>query len=288
MPLFFILSGIFVNQSIEKRSIRGFVGNKIATLWYPYFVWTCIHISIQIALSDFTNADRDWVDFLLIFTAPRAIDHLWFLSALFWVTLTYLFLKKAIGLNNYWIIGISLATHYLSQYLKEYSLLSDPFYYLLFFALGSTFSTSLRNSKLKSKLSSGKGILAALPFFLASQWYWISYRTDIDIFLFAIIELVGSYFVIIMCFKFEKGVPIRVLRKIGDYSYPIYLCHVLISAAIRILATKLLDIENVLILLGTGVFFGTLCSMWAYDLSKKTGVTFIFTMPKFLEKKISG
>src|SRR3954462_12374385 len=45
MPLFFILSGMFISKSIAKTSVRELVGIKFEKLLYPYLVWAFIQIT---------------------------------------------------------------------------------------------------------------------------------------------------------------------------------------------------------------------------------------------------
>ena len=51
MPLFFILSGIFISGSIAKRTLAQLVNIKFENLLYPYFVWAFLQISLQICVS---------------------------------------------------------------------------------------------------------------------------------------------------------------------------------------------------------------------------------------------
>src|SRR5271155_4829946 len=42
MPLFFIISGLFVGSSLNKRGLREFILNKWRLILYPYFLWAVI------------------------------------------------------------------------------------------------------------------------------------------------------------------------------------------------------------------------------------------------------
>src|ERR1700753_786954 len=55
MPLFFIISGIFVSASLQKRGIKSFIGTKARTILYPYFLCSCLQITLQIVFSKYTN-----------------------------------------------------------------------------------------------------------------------------------------------------------------------------------------------------------------------------------------
>ena len=47
MPLFFILSGLFVSSSFGKRGFNKFFSIKFEHLVYPYLIWSVIEISLQ-------------------------------------------------------------------------------------------------------------------------------------------------------------------------------------------------------------------------------------------------
>ncbi|HEU4471527.1 MAG TPA: acyltransferase, partial [Flavisolibacter sp.] len=90
MPLFFILSGIFISASIAKKPLNRLVYNKFESLLYPYLVWAFLQISLQIVLSRFTNSERTLMDYTMIFYQPRGLDQFWYLPALFNATVIYL------------------------------------------------------------------------------------------------------------------------------------------------------------------------------------------------------
>src|SRR5690349_1051101 len=83
MPLFFLLSGIFINHSIAKKTFGKLLEIKFDRLLYPYLIWCIIQITLQIALSGITNSQRSWIDYTYILTQPRHLDQFWYLAALF-------------------------------------------------------------------------------------------------------------------------------------------------------------------------------------------------------------
>src|SRR6476660_5034292 len=57
MPLFFIISGIFISRSLTHTSAGRLIYKKFETLLYPYFVWAFIQITLQIILRKYVNSD---------------------------------------------------------------------------------------------------------------------------------------------------------------------------------------------------------------------------------------
>src|ERR1700750_67395 len=89
MPLFFMLSGIFISRSLSKRTVGQFIYTKFESLMYPYFIWATIQISMQIFLSSYTNSSRTFLDYTYIFYQPRNLDQFWYLPALFNATVVF-------------------------------------------------------------------------------------------------------------------------------------------------------------------------------------------------------
>ena len=83
MPLFFILSGIFISRSLAKKSFKELLGIKFEKLLYPYLIWTVIQITLQILFSGVTNSSRSVIDYTYIFYQTRYLDQFWYLPALF-------------------------------------------------------------------------------------------------------------------------------------------------------------------------------------------------------------
>src|SRR5438093_366633 len=74
MPAFFILSGVFIMKSLKSKSEMHVARNKANTLLYPYILWGCITLVLQICFSHFSNARRSWSDFEYIIIQPRVLD----------------------------------------------------------------------------------------------------------------------------------------------------------------------------------------------------------------------
>src|SRR5437763_1326877 len=58
MPLFFILSGIFISKSLAKKSLSQLIGSKFNLLLYPYLIWSFLQLTLQIFFSPLINSDR--------------------------------------------------------------------------------------------------------------------------------------------------------------------------------------------------------------------------------------
>ena len=88
MPLFFLLSGLFFTKS-AKNGVPIYINSKVASIMYPYLIWSFIQIIIQFFASNYTNGKTN-IHEVFTFFIPRA--QFWFLSALFLISLISIFL----------------------------------------------------------------------------------------------------------------------------------------------------------------------------------------------------
>ncbi|RYF80999.1 MAG: acyltransferase, partial [Chitinophagaceae bacterium] len=89
MPLFFIISGVFITRSLQKRGLKAYTENRARTVLYPYFVWGFLQLSLQMVFTRFTNGHPTAWSYFNLFYQPREIAQFWYLYALFNVSLLY-------------------------------------------------------------------------------------------------------------------------------------------------------------------------------------------------------
>lgn len=100
MPLFFIASGIFLSQSIEKKGLEGYQKSRFKTILYPMIVWGLIQMSLQILMSGQTNVKYNARDYISLIIDPRETGQFWYLNALFFVGGLYAILKVKLKISS--------------------------------------------------------------------------------------------------------------------------------------------------------------------------------------------
>ena len=80
MPLFFVLSGLFLARSLA-RGRAAFLRDRGIQLVYPYLLWSLITAGLELAMSAYVNSPLGLRDVLLIPVVP--IEQYWFLYVLF-------------------------------------------------------------------------------------------------------------------------------------------------------------------------------------------------------------
>ena len=280
MPLFFILSGLFAAKSIQKRNTLASFGTyKFSTILYPYLIWGVIQIGLQIILSNYTNSSRTWFDFVLLLIQPRAIDQLWYLYALFNVSILFYLLYGTLRLSNIWMLGISILLFGLSTFVQAYSLIHDAIYFLIFFVIGHMTSNFFLSEKNATFFHSFKPFLISFPIFWATQYYWLHNR-EMNIYLFAVIALIGVFFIFALSFLLSKYQVLKVIRNVGRYSLHVYLMHVLIISATRIGLMKVFGVQSTELILIIAWILGTSIPVILFSQLKTTWFRYLFSLQK--------
>lgn len=287
MPLFFILSGIFINSSLAKRTIGRIAFLKFENLLYPYFIWATFQITLQIVFSQFSNADRGWQDYLYLFYQPRNLDQFWYLPALFNTTMIYILIKKYLKIPGWSQLILGLGFYYLSPYFQHISMLSDWMEFYIFFALGDVISNVFFKDASQRFLKKGWLLILLIPIFAVVQLYYLRneesyYLNDpVGKTMFLGIALSGCFTMLVLAFRLQIWNILLFLRVLGFHSLYIYVMHVFIAALTRALMTKVLHVYDPLIILPVCIFMGVTIPVIFYNLLVKDNILwFLFSLRK--------
>jgi fucose 4-O-acetylase-like acetyltransferase len=287
MPLFFILSGLFITSSFAKRTFKQLVTLKFKALLYPYLIWTVLQITAQIFVGHYTNASRSLIDYTYIFYQPRELDQFWYLPALFNVSLVYLLIKSKINPPAWVQILVGLVLYFLSSYIRNISMISDWMEFYIFFAIGDAASKLFFNEKVQRILKSPWLLLAITPAFVLLQLYYLKHpesyfqENQVGRIEFIGIALLGCFSMFILAFRMQSWNVLSFLRLVGYHSLYIYVMHVFIEALTRIVLMKVFMVHNPLILLLSGIFTSITCCIMFYNLLIKNNILwFLFYMKK--------
>jgi fucose 4-O-acetylase-like acetyltransferase len=300
MPLFFIVSGIFVAGSLRKRGVKKFIETKLRSILYPYFLWAGIQLGLQMIFSEYTNGKPTVQTFLYLFYLPREIAHFWYLYALFNVSVLFVLVKTTLRLNAIQQLGVGIGLYYISvvTYQQHFSIgfLADICHYYLFFALGNAVNNLVQNTNNFKYFESWKLSLFLLLPFIGVQVYFLLANLDhagnkymfVEYFQpvnFVIIALVGCIFVINLCFLLQKINILKWLPRLGSHSLYIYVAHVIVFAGVRIFLRKVFGINDVIILLLAGIVAGLIVPVMLYKLAVALNMRWLFTLEKVNDTK---
>lgn len=272
MPLFFFLSGMFVNKSLSKG--EGFIGDKIKTIVYPYFLWSIIAGGVQVLMSDYTTKERQIEDLFVILYQP--LGEYWFLYVLFLCYLLYAFLSRLFSI--YLIFAAAVAAYFLVPYVEPWvlhviKLLLKNF---VFFVSGAL-AVSLGALGMPSKPSVPVVLAVIVTFFLLQAASLLAHAEDL-----LIVELLlaafGIFMVITASVALAQGRGVPVLRYIGSLSLPIYVSHVLAASGIRIVLSKFLHFNDATVHAILGVTLGLLFPIFLVYLMRKINFPYLFVL----------
>jgi len=279
MPLFFMLSGIFISRSLAKRSVKQFIATKFETLLYPYLIWVTIQVTLQILMSSFTNSDRTLIDYTYIFYQPRNLDQFWYLPALFNATVIFVLLKKYVN-GKWWLqISLGIGFYFLSPHLQNISMLSDWMEFYIFVAIGDAISEVFFKQKVQNLFKNYLTLILATPVFIIVQIYYLNHQTTQLQFLG--IAFIGCFTMLSLAFIFQRLNILPSLRIVGYHSLIIYVMHVMITAFTRIFLMKVLHIDNSIAILFICIFVGSILPVIIYNLLIRDNILwFLFTYKK--------
>ncbi len=296
MPIFFIVSGVFIFSSAQKRGFGTFARFKFESLMYPYFVWGTIHLIVQILFSRFSNSTKSWEYFGYLFTYPRAVDQFWYLYALFVVMLLFALVNFTVlkfkVLPN---VMLAIAWYVLSYFIStDWFSVNDILFYYLFLVFGFVVASFIL--PVDSTFFKGKWLIYALPVFIILQVYWhqqyahVRFLAELDFAGFAMflpITILGALILFVGVYKLEeKGVGMF-FKQLGGQSLYIYVMHLMFTAAIRVVLIKFVPTLHPIIMLLICIAGGVGIPIVLRQLLLKLNLSWLFEPPAFLKKSSS-
>jgi fucose 4-O-acetylase-like acetyltransferase len=293
MPLFFIISGIFLAASLRKKGLRQFIEDRFRFIFYPFLIWGCVQITMQLAFKGYVNANRQPIDYLNLLWNPREIEQFWYLHALFFVGVSYALIKVKLKLTSLQQLGLGLILYFLAYYTTVNEIpvgfLGDVFFFYIFFAIGDNIASLIIDPEKRKQLLGTKPLLILTPCFLVFQYFFTKinlgegddyYVQHFMPILFAAVAITGCAFIINFSYLLQQLNIFKFLRVIGYHSLFIYILHLMIIAAIRILYVNVLGFTNVYVFIIVGIFAGIFIPIIVYNLAEKIGAGWLFELKK--------
>jgi fucose 4-O-acetylase-like acetyltransferase len=271
MPLFFLLSGLFVEKWLIKGMTRG-IKEKVVTLLFPYFLWTIMQGSINVVLSKVTNNSISWGEvFTKVWYQP--LWQFWYLYVLFLSFLVCYVLRKLMPLNI--VLIVSALFYFAVPYVDFW--VSKSFMGNFFFFILGAYLMNLNLDKIEKKVYKTKYFILSIASFLALSSLYLLNLTLLNSSIFnLILGLAGINLVITLSVFISKQKYFGFIKYLGTTSLAIYLIHILAASGVRIILSKFLGIYNVSIHLIVGTILGVILPIIAFEFSKKLKISDIF------------
>ncbi len=277
MPLFFFLSGLFVEKSLQK-DFKSSLISKLQLLVYPYIIWSILQGSMNIVMASFTNNSTSWLDLLKITYEP--IGQFWFLYALFFMFIIYQATRRHFDILSLWVFAVVL--YLLSPYIDVF-IFKKIANNLVFFISGSLLVSNIDLKVDLQKILAHKYLIYSLLGFSALVYILISiklppvYKSLTSI----MAAFSGIYIMVYLSNKIASFKHANFIKRLGELSLVIYLVHVFATSGSRILLYKIFHVEDIFIHVACGTLLGVVFPICVFMASNKLNLNnFLFGMKK--------
>ncbi|WP_295711869.1 acyltransferase family protein [Mucilaginibacter sp.] len=293
MPLFFIISGLLIAKSLNKKGLATYIGNRSNNILWPLFVWGVIQVTLQIIMNHFTHNGFTPVDYFNLIINPRRTGIFWYLNALYCIGVIYAFLhvKLKVPALAQVAIGALLYSLFPLMYSLKAGLFTDIFEYYLFFALGDLLSKVMLDSRRIEIYTSWRFFVPLLISFVVIQYYCTPTNlqaSDLGIrnieinkpYLFFLQAAIGCALSINCSFFLQKLNILSFLRIVGYHSLYIYCAQIIVMTVMRIICLSLLHITFVPVLILVIWVSGIVLPIFFYNFCLRYGFWWLFSYKK--------
>lgn len=276
MPIFFFLSGLFVAQSVKKPA-RLFIGSRLRTVVYPYFLWSIVSIVLigLVGSGSDESITLSLATFARLFYDP--VLQYWFLYALFFMLMLSLVIAK-LGFSLAWLMPVALLL-FVWDFPQEQLIAQRLF---LYFAVGVVFSQQIRD--LLDRMTSPALLLAA-ALGLGAWLYALSQGAGFTAAVISpdlmayLVQAAGFSAVISLCVVLDRWHSLGLFKYWGEKSLEIYLVHVIVGAGVR-QALVMLGVEDSLLHFGLGLSLAMVVPLvFAHVMQHRLGIDYLFHWP---------
>lgn len=283
MPLFFLLSGYFLMPSLLRKGPAAFMEGRVATVLYPYVLWSLLQGGVEVVMSRWTSTHVTWAEVLSLAWAPRA--QFWFLYALFLMSvIAVLVCWRRPRTGPLALIGLGIAGYalYSGSWPVAITLeCAELVYFATGVWLGSLWSRKAPSADKAALHSLIAAFVLGLAAVAARDWSAAPPR---------LVSLLMALFACAVVFRLAMALA-RVprlndlLSALGQASMAIFLAHVLVASGIRIALSKLLHVQDVSLHLWIGMTAGVGLPWWLWRQSSAWRLSWLFEAPASMRRR---
>jgi hypothetical protein len=297
MPMFFMLSGLFIAKGLRKRGLKKYIAYRANFLLYPYLLWAFIQATLQIVFSRYIYLQAGLLTYLQIFYQPSTTSQFWYLITLFNTAVLFVVLSAKFNFRpgHQFVFGVLL--YMLSPFLSFNSMIQDTTRFYVYLVFGSLISDFILSEKNFDIISSVKAFLPLLVLMFFSQYYLFRHQYLYELELnfnvdhltagtlaahfwgmvkFSGIVMIGCSFMLNVCAILQKIGKATFIRVVGYHSLYIYILHVVIVVGCRIVLVNWFHYENAFVILPLQVIAGMIGSVMIYNVCRHAGLNFLF------------
>lgn len=282
IPAFMFASGYLFSKKPIGNYFK-FEGRKLLNLGVPYIVFSAVYYFVNVSFSSSVNFTYTPKDLIGIYMTPLA--QYWYIFA---TILIFLFLPmlELVIRNEFILLAFLITWKVVNSYYLSYTNF-DYFFsqYAFYFYLGVLYGRHHESlSVKKDKVTNVIPVMVLCIVVFGSRYFfdWQSMTPIIEIF----IPILTTYLFVYLFEVYEKKVENKFLKVVAKYSFQIYLLHTMVTAAMRIIMTKV-GVTNqwIQFVVGWGVGLGV--TMFVAWFCEKTVVLNVFFFPERTVKKLT-
>lgn len=299
MPLFFIISGLLIGKSLNKKGLDGYVSDRTNNILFPLLIWGFIEITMQIIAATYTNFTHNSSvgpsTYFMLLLEPRQTGHFWYLNALFCIGAIYAFIKSTFKLKPGLQVLLGFALFCAAAYIHVHDIkagfLTDVLGYYFFFALGDLLSNVVLDEQTIRRFSSWKIFFPILAVFLVTQYFTTKINSQPSQFsndfvenrmpfLYLFQALVGCTISINFSFLLQKYKLFTWIRIVGFHSLFVYCMQVIVMTLARIFFQSFLHITYTPALLLLVWSSGIVLPIFFYNFCLRYNLWWLYTYRK--------
>jgi len=296
MPLFFIVSGLFVSRSLQKKGLGDYTWGRFSIVFYPLIIWGSLQITLQLLLRNYVNAKPvpfDYINLIIFPRNPTNNQQFWYLNALFFVGAFYAFFKVALRFKLWQQVVLSLLFYSVAGYMSynsiSFYIFPDIFHFYIYFCIGDIISSYIFKKETTDIILSPKWLIGSAIFCVIMQTIFttINMRHGDDnyininmTYLYFPISLSGCALMIQLAQILQKKNILKWLRVIGYHSLYIYLMHLMLIAAVRIVLVRFFHITYIPLIMFIAISLGVIIPIFIYNLFIRLGAWWLFSLKK--------
>lgn len=277
MPLFFFISGLFVQRSLCKP-FTNFVMDKLYAIAYPYFVWSTIQTTLQSSASSYTNNTLSFTDIWKIVYEPQM--QFWFLYTLFIILLIYGVFYK-LKVSPAVLLGMSVGVYYLHVLdvsFGPWGVLYLARRYALYFALGvviGSYDLISANAQINPLIL----WLITLGGYLAVG-IAVNLKLTENITTIPLVAVVGIFASVVLANILANLKVLPFLSRWGILSLEIFVAHSIFASVFRVVLQQAFGLTEPITHLILGIVISIYGPIALSQVSQKFGVKYLFTLRK--------
>jgi fucose 4-O-acetylase-like acetyltransferase len=280
MPLFFFLSGLFVEISFRKRGAKNYLLDKFSRIAYPYIIWSILQVSVEVLFSSQTQKGATLSDLFAVIYRPWG--QFWFLYALLLMHVAYTLFSKFGKYASPLMLITAIVLYFYPLHVGVLALNGFSIHFIFFVGGILLRKQFLEAENFKFPIWIVILLLAAL---IGSSYFIFEYvikpvrlADGSHPFYFLYLSTLG----IIACSALAQYLArIKVgqfLQTLGIYSLQIYLVHMLAGVAVRMILLLVFGIQNWIVHIVIGVTFALVTPILMQKISDRLNFPYLFEL----------